>query len=87
MGWNNFSPSADKIITDTISDAPLTFDCIDKDVIHVDVTMQVQVGEKTVPVAASVSKQIRVKAPNFMSHDNKFICSYDSKFIDIQEGD
>ena len=87
MGWNNFSPSADKEITEIISDAKLTYDCIDKDLITVDVEVNVQVGEITVPIRGSASKEIRVKAPNLMSHDNKFICSYDSKFIDIQEGD
>jgi hypothetical protein len=41
MGWNNFSPSADKEITEIISDAKLTYDCIDKDLITVDVEVNV----------------------------------------------
>lgn len=87
MSWNNFSPSVNKEITNSISDTKLTYDCIGEDTIKADVVMSIQVGEQIIPINASASKYIKVKAPNLQTYDGKFICSYDDKFIDIQEGD
>lgn len=87
MAWNNFSPSVNKEITNSISDTKLTYGYIGDDIIKADVVMSIQVGEQIIPINASASKQIKVKAPNLQTYDGKFICSYDNKFIDIQEGD
>jgi len=41
MAWNNFSPSVNKEITNSISDTKLTYDYIGDDIIKADVVMSI----------------------------------------------
>lgn len=88
MGWNSFIPDVDQEIEEIItSDTRLKYNFLAKDNIHATTNMTIQIEGKSIDIDAEADKEVKIKAPNLMSYDGKFICSYDNKFIDVKEGD
>ena len=87
MGWNSFIPDVSQEITEQTSDTKLMYNFLAKDNIHTETNMVIQIEGKTIDIDEAADKEVKIKAPNLMSHDGKFICSYDNKFIDVKEGD
>lgn len=86
MGWHSFSPT-EKELTSNILDTRFKYELLgNKQIVaHCVKTVSFQGIEKTIDCSAQ--KEITIQAPNLMSYDGLFICSYDEKFIDVMEGE
>lgn len=86
MGWSNFS-GEEKELTNQISDTPLIYSLLGDNLIEGECHKTIVYQGVSKEIVCQTEEIIKIKAPNFVSYDGKFLRSAgdNKKFLDVKE--
>lgn len=89
MSWrkNLYSSQVEqKEITTNVNETQLVPNYLGNNVIEATIG-EIEINGPIVNIDKKLEKQIQVLGPSFKTFDNKYICTYDNKFINLKGGE